>query len=404
MKIIAITLAASIFTNCTRASQDSSDKSVQGPQPFGNMTKDPNKAQVLIFYANEPAPTAKYNSEKASLIRSFDGAISLRPLLAKQIGRSKAKFDADFDKFNSAVKDEMKDLQEILCNAGSTSKSGVIFFTNSSIVSGKIAYCLPSSELTYLTETQVAALTRLYAEIKDTNKLYDHSPLSHNRMFQAALSIVSQVFRSTEFEYSLDLKSHGSVDKFLTPRIGYESTMITPEVVASVYESSKPVANTNPIGPSGFDKDGFDKEGFDKDGLDKQGLDKQGLDKQGLDKQGLDKQGLDKQGLSKDGLAELPAKLPPENAVGASKRDILETLTVTSKPMYFNVVFFESCKSDLGLLVQDLADDLAPNVGYFFTSDFSGLEYRTLNWRNLATQNSLRDWLKSDLERIAKSK
>ncbi len=389
MKIIVITIAASIFTNCMRVSQDSADKSVQPHQPFGNMTKDPNKAQVLIFYANEPAPTDKYNSEKASLIRSFDGAIGLRPLLAKQIGRSKAKFDADFDKFNSAVKDEMKDLQEILCNAGSTSKSGVIFFTNSSIVSGKIAYCLPSSELTYLTETQAAAITRLYAEIKDTNKLYDHSPLSHNRMFQAAISIVSQVFRATEFEYSLDLKSHGSVDKFLTPRIGYESTMITPEVVASVFEPSQNVANTNPIGPSGFDKDGFDKEG---------------LDKEGLNKEGLDKQGLEKVGLSKDGLAELPAKLPPENAVGTSKRDILQTLTVTSKPMHFNVVFFESCKSDLGMLVQDLADDLTPNVGYFFTSDFSGLEYRTLNWRNLATQNSLRDWLKNDLDQIAKSK
>lgn len=387
MKSPTITLLILSFLNLTGClpGDKSETKAVRPALKYANKDSlDSRKSQALIYYTNEPAGTAGYNLEKEKIKASFDGAIALQPTHEVQIRQAKQKFENDYQEFNSVVTKDLSDIKSIFCKTNSPVGSAAILLTNASIIAGKIEFCQPNGSLQRLSQTQIQKFSDMYQKIK-SNKVYEHSPLSHPSMVDLAISTAGQVFPSEQFEYTMVFKSHGSVAMFLTPKVGYEAEYITPQLIASFYEVKPPTPNTNP--------------------LDKDGLDKDGLDKNGLDKNGLDKNGLDKNGLEKDGLDVLPQKITVATAAGSTKEEVLTTLMATASGMFFNVVFFESCKSDLGdMLKNDLAESSAkPNIGAMFTSDSKGLRYTTLDWSKASdtSTKSLRDWLVAELNRIA---
>ena len=90
-------------------------------------------------------------------------------------------------------------------------------------------------------------------------------------------------------------------------------------------------------------------------------------------------------------------------AAGVTKFQMMSTLLSTNRDLFYNVVFMESCKSDLGALLQDLAEVPSPNIGYLYGSDQKGLSYNTVDWRSLQSSGatSLRDWLIQELDKKA---
>jgi hypothetical protein len=82
---------------------------------------------------------------------------------------------------------------------------------------------------------------------------------------------------------------------------------------------------------------------------------------------------------------------------------MLRAIMDPSRNMFFNVLFLESCNSDLGALMQDLADTPTPNIGYLFTSDHKGLSYNTVDYQRAkkSVSGSLRAWLATELNRAA---
>jgi hypothetical protein len=236
--------------------------------------------------------------------------------------------------------------------------------------------------------------------------------------------MVAEIFPPAKHEYSLVIKSHGNEELTITPKVAFDSQLVTSKFLARYFATrpeTRSVAQLDKAGldkngldkdgldkqgldKDGLDKDGLDKDGLDKDGLDKDGLDKDGLDKDGLDKDGLDKGGLDKDGLDKDGLAGAdPIHEHDIRAAGISKEQMLRAIMDPSRNMFFNVLFLESCNSDLGALMQDLADTPTPNIGYLFTSDHKGLSYNTVDYQRAkkSVSGSLRAWLATELNRAA---
>jgi hypothetical protein len=63
----------------------------------------------------------------------------------------------------------------------------------------------------------------------------------------------------------------------------------------------------------------------------------------------------------------------------------------------------ESCRSDIGNLILDLADVTSPTIGMLYSSDEKGLSYSTLDWSKLGRSGSasLRDWLMQELNATA---
>ena len=86
------------------------------------------------------------------------------------------------------------------------------------------------------------------------------------------------------------------------------------------------------------------------------------------------------------------------------KAEMMSMIMDPSHKMYFNVLFLESCKSDLGMLLTELSEyDYSPNIGYLFMSDEKGLSYNTVSWSEAgdSSATSLRNWLTNHLYSIA---
>jgi hypothetical protein len=268
-------------------------------------------------------------------------------------------------------------------------------------VTNKISYCTPKSGLKSIPDSELKKFADLYAQIK-SNPIHEHSPLAHPDMLNLSLDVVKAIFPTEKFEYSIVLKSHGSDTLTITPKVAYEARIVTAAFLKDRFARKK-ISPTRVIGNGLLlDKDGLEKDGLEKDGLDKIGLEKDGLEKDGLDKIGLEKDGLDKQGLDAAGLIR-GTSAAGAVAAGITKFQMMSALLNTDRDLFFNIVFMESCKSDLGVLLADLAEVQSPTIGYLYGSDEKGLSYNTLDWDSLLTSGSqsLREWLKQELDRNA---
>ena len=381
-------LVTSITTaSCKQILDQSNSKDLKPGLLLNDRTQDPKKSQALIYYANNPVQTGSYVDERQKIIANFDGAAKLNALKARQISAAQSKFAGDFDEFRRAVNTDITNIKSALCRPNTPSNAAVIFITNESITGQNIQYCGPGTGVTVLPSNLAQKFYDVYDRIK-VNPIYEHSPLSHVDMFKTALVVSSETFDPDRYEYSLVIKSHGSAEMTITPKVAYEAKLVTPTVIAG-YFASRP--ETRAI---------TNARSLEKDALDKDGLDKNGLDKDGLDKNGLDKNGLDKGGLE----GESDKVIQGIRAAGISKAEMMGMILDKSLRMYFNVLFLESCKSDLGSLLMDLADyEIAPNIGYLFASDEKGLSYNTVSWNLLggADATSLRTWLSNHLNSIA---
>jgi hypothetical protein len=401
-----------LLTSC-KIGDAAKSKALQPGRLIGERSQDPLKPQVLIHYANNPVNTGVYLAERESVMRSFDSAAAALPQRKSIIDGAKARVASDLDKFNDALAIDLADIKLSICSGNSAIKAGVVFINNSSLVNRRIEVCYPGETPTLAPSAVTAKVLAVYDRIK-SNKIFEHSPLAHLDMLRASLDLVGELFPADKHEYSLVIKSHGNEELTITPKVAFESHLVTSQFLAryfatrpetrSVAQLDKAGLDKNGLDKDGLDKQGLDKDGLDKDGLDKDGLDKDGLDKDGLDKDGLDKDGLDKDGLDKDGLAAGdPINERDIRAAGISKEQMLRAIMDPSRKMFFNVLFLESCNSDLGALMQDLADTPTPNIGYLFTSDDSGLSYNTVDYLRAkkSASGSLRAWLATELNRAA---
>ena len=380
--------AALLLLTACKFGDAAKSKAIQPGRLIGERSQDPFKAQVLIHYANNPVNTDVYLAERDSVLKSFDGAAMALPQRRSIIEGAKGRVASDLDKFNDALAIDLADINLSICRGNVAISAGVVFINNASLVNRRIQVCYPGESPTLVPATIANKVFSVYDRIK-TNKIFEHSPLSHLDMLRASLDMVAEIFPPAKHEYSLVIKSHGNEDLTITPKVAFDSQLVTSKFL-SRYFATRPATRS--------------VAQLDKAGLDKNGLDKDGLDKQGLDKQGLDKDGLDKDGLDKDGLAGTdPINDQDIRAAGISKEQMLRTIMDPSRNMFFNVLFLESCNSDLGALMQDLADTPTPNIGYLFTSDHKGLSYNTVDYQNAkkSASGSLRAWLATELNRAA---
>ena len=375
--------AALLLLTACKFGDAAKSKAIQPGRLIGERSQDPFKAQVLIHYANNPVNTDVYLAERDSVLKSFDGAAMALPQRRSIIEGAKGRVASDLDKFNDALAIDLADINLSICRGNVAISAGVVFINNASLVNRRIQVCYPGESPTLVPATIANKVFSVYDRIK-TNKIFEHSPLSHLDMLRASLDMVAEIFPPAKHEYSLVIKSHGNEDLTITPKVAFDSQLVTSKFL-SRYFATRPA--TRSVAQ-----------------LDKAGLDKNGLDKDGLDKQGLDKDGLDKDGLDKDGLAGTdPINDQDIRAAGISKEQMLRTIMDPSRNMFFNVLFLESCNSDLGALMQDLADTPTPNIGYLFTSDHKGLSYNTVDYQNAkkSASGSLRAWLATELNRAA---
>jgi hypothetical protein len=376
---IATTIAT---TSCKQILDQSKSKDLKPGILLNDRTQDPKKSQALIYYANNPVQTGSYVDERQKIIANFAGAAQLNAANARQISAAQSRFAGDFDEFGRAVNADLVSIKSSLCRPNSPSNAAVIFITNASITGQNLQYCEPGSGVKQVPSALAQKFYEVYDRIR-VNPIYEHSPLSHVDMFKAALVVSSTIFSPDTYEYSMVIKSHGGAEMTITPKVAYEAKLVTPNVIAGYFASrseNRAITNTRNL---------------EKDGLEKDGLDKGGLDKGGLDKGGLDKGGL-------EGAAE--EVIQGIRAAGISKSEMMGMILDKSFGMYFNVLFLESCKSDLGSLLMDLAEyETAPNIGYLFASDEKGLSYNTVSWNELsgADATSLRTWLTNHLNSIA---
>jgi pentapeptide MXKDX repeat protein len=399
MGIYAILL---LLTSC-KFGDAAKSKAIQPGRLIGERSQDPFKAQVLIHYANNPVNTAVYLAERDFVLKSFDGASMALPQRRAIIEGAKGRVASDLDKFNDALAIDLADIKLSICRGNAAISAGVVFINNASLVNRRIQVCYPGESPTLVPDTIANKVFSVYDRIK-TNKIFEHSPLSHLDMLRASLDMVTEIFPSAKHEYSLVIKSHGNEELTITPKVAFDSQLVTSKFLARYFATRPETRSVAQLDKAGLDKNGLDKDGLDKQGLDKDGLDKDGLDKDGLDKDGLDKDGLDKDGLDKDGLAGAdPIHEHDIRAAGISKEQMLRAIMDPSRNMFFNVLFLESCNSDLGALMQDLADTPTPNIGYLFTSDHKGLSYSTVDYQRAkkSASGSLRAWLATELNRAA---
>ncbi len=345
----------------------------------GDRTNDARKAQVLIHYVNNPVETPVYLDELAAVSKSFDGAAILLSHRGQVIRGARDRLKMDVPDFTKALNLDLAEIESTFCQKSAAIQAGVVFINNSAIVSKKLKYCEPGKTIEAVPAEIADKVYAIYDRIK-VNKIFNSSPLSHLDMLRASMDLVTELFPTDRHEYSLVVKSHGNEELAVTSKIAFESRVVTPKFLG-IYFANQPETRTIAS-------------------LDKQRLDKQGLDKQGLDKQGLDKQGLDKQRLEDEN----PIQTQDIRAAGISKEQLLQTIMDPERKMFFNVLFLESCKSDLGVLIQDVAETPTLNIGYLFTSDEKGLDYNTISYKSAgtSTEGSLRLWLVDELNSKAK--
>jgi hypothetical protein len=394
---VLILVTSVITASCKQIMNDSSSKDLKPGILLNDRSLDPKKSQALIYYANNPVQTGAYVDERQKILASFEGATKINSLKSKQISAAQQKFGADYDEFSKAVNSDTASIKASFCRPDAPSHAAVIFITNAGIIGQNLQYCAPGEGIKSVPSQLAQNFYDVYSRIK-VNPIYEHSPLSHVDMFKTALTVASTLFPSSGYEYSMVIKSHGNEQMTITPKVAYESKLVTPTLIAG-YFASRP-DNRAITNARSLEKDGLDKDGLEKDGLDKGGLDKGGLDKGGLDKGGLDKGGLDKGGLE----GEADKVIQGIRAAGIAKSEMMGMILDKSHGMYFNVLFLESCKSDLGTLLMDLAEyEIAPNIGYLFASDEKGLSYNTVSWTEAGEPGatSLRTWLSNHLNRIA---
>ncbi len=393
------------LAGCKFNFSQSTVKKIEPGRPISlKESRDPSKKQVLVYYGNNPVETSLYVSERAKILASFSEAAKMPNIKTSVLLAARSKFEKDASEFGIAVTKDVSGIRSSVCAKDARIGAGAFLISNAAVINNDIVFCNPGEIAQPIPDSESMKFARMYSRMRN-NPIYEHSPLSHPEMLKAVLDTVAVLFPTSKFEYSLVLKSHGSETMTITPKVGYEARIITPKFVAEHFqkksENSTLVSNKG-LDKDGLEKDGLDKDGLDKDGLDKDGLDKDGLDKDGLDKDGLDKDGLDKDGLDKDGLdsidhAGLAKNGKPEGAIaaGIAKGVMLAAILDPARDLFFNVVFMESCKSDIGPLMQDLADVPYPTIGYLYGSDLKGLAYTTVNWAALGSSGatSLRSWL-----------
>jgi pentapeptide MXKDX repeat protein len=386
LKLVMIGVA--LLSSGCKFTELSQPKALKHGKLVGERSQDPLKKQVLIHYANNPVNTETYLRERESILKNFDGAAAILPARKKIVEGAKGRVAEDLNKFNDALAIDIADIKLSICRSNVPIKAGVLFINNSSLVNRRIEVCHPGESPTLVPQKIADQVFHVYDQIKG-NQIYQHSPLAHVDVLRASLKIAAEIFPAHMHEYSLVIKSHGNEELTITPKVAFESRLVTSKFLANFFANRPETRSVAQL-----DKDGLDKDGLDKDGLDKDGLDKDGLDKDGLDKDGLDKDGLDNQD---------PITAQNIRAAGISKEQMLRVVMEPSHKMYFNILFLESCNSDLGVLMHDLAETETPNIGYLFTSDERGLSYNTVDYLRArkSVSGSLRAWLATELNMAA---
>ena len=392
---VILSVMALSLSGCKFNFSQSTVKKIEPGRPISlKDSRDPTKKQVLVYYGNNPVETSLYVSERAKILASFSEAAKMPNIKTSVLLAARSKFEKDASEFGIAVTKDVSGIRSSVCAKDARIGAGAFLISNAAVINNDIVFCNPGEIAQPIPDSESMKFARLYSRMRN-NPIYEHSPLSHPEMLKMVLDTVAIIFPTAKYEYSLVLKSHGSETMTISPKVGYESRIITPQFIAEHFQ--KKSENSTLAISTGLDKDGLEKDGLDKDGLDKDGLDKDGLDKDGLDKDGLDKDGLDKDGLDSIDHAGLVKDGKPEGAIaaGIAKGVMLAAILDPARDLFFNVVFMESCKSDIGPLMQDLADVPYPTIGYLYGSDLKGLPYTTVNWAALGSSGatSLRLWL-----------
>ena len=389
--LVSISLIGLSLSSC-KFSEPARDKAVNEGMLVGDKTRDPRKSQVLIHVSNNPVNTSTFLSEKTAILKSFDEAANLLPDRQDIIKHARSLFEKDWDAHTNALATDIADIKIGICNANTGLASGVVIINNSSIVNKRFWYCPINEGEQRVTEALIQPILTVYDRIK-TNKLYESSPLSHPEILQASLEMVRKLFPTDKHEYSLIIKSHGNAELAVTSKVAFESTLVTGKFIAKYFKSRparRPIAM---LDKAGFDKAGFDKAGFDKAGFDKAGFDKGGLSSPNIDITAIEKGSVD----GPTAIETLDIR-----AAGISKEHLLQILLSEKHDMFFNVVFLESCNSDIGALAQGLADTPEARIGYLYTSDKDGIGYSTLNYQSArdSRTGSLRVWLVEELNKV----
>jgi hypothetical protein len=302
----------------------------------------PGKKKVLIYYANETAPSA----DEA---KNYDVLIQwLKTSDEESIRKIARSLESDLKTFHAVVDEEIAAIQRNLSKADPNTKVAAVIFTNRLARRG--VFRVQESGSDAVAEAKIA-MPKLNGLVCKSN------PLAHPDVFTAALTAVSKRFDAANHQYVLVTKSHGGPQVALTPRIVLEASTTSRQDLLAMLDrdvtrtkSETLAAGTRTLLESAkllLDADKWEMPFLDKDNA------------------------LD--------ASDINSKLP---AVGVTKADFVSTITAMGRQsgMKFPVLFVESCRSqleDVELRELTAADS---NIGLLYTSDLKGLSYKTLDY------------------------
>lgn len=331
---------------------------------------DASKATVLIYYANETAPN---ESEAKNYALLMDWLGSSKNAKIKEIAGSLA---SDLETFHVVVDEEIEAIRRHVAALESQRKVRVAVFTNRLARAGKYHILQPDTD---------GVIEAAIAVPKFDNLVYDANPLAHPELFARALESVGKRFDPQQHQFVLITKSHGGPDVALTPRVILDAAATGREQLLAMVEQDLASANAHRHTPEAVLNEAGEIEKaseIDKDDLLGKDTGTPMSKDRKLSGEKWEFPILEKASeILKEGTlsGDPPASAPQ---IGVRKADYAAILLRLGRDqeMTFPVVFVESCRSQLEDSTVQQLQSHDTNIGRLYTSDLTGLQYKTLDY------------------------
>lgn len=238
--IVVLSAAVMLATGCQESITDSELDSLDQGVNVGDASGRHGKTEVLVYYANETAPSGEEATNYNRMIAALEKHSKTR-FIAERLSK-------DTHLFPLIVDEETKDLKEFLCSKKNKAGTALIIFTNRGVRNGVIEYCRNGEAVKTLKYDFMAYLTKNDTGIEGDFRA-ENNPLANLKALERALEIVRWKFIPTKYLYSLVTKSHGNATHFLIPRLLVRTDKISAEEIADELVAKLPESDDEESSP-----------------------------------------------------------------------------------------------------------------------------------------------------------
>lgn len=222
--VLALSAALLLAMGCRETVTDSQLDSLDKGVNVGNAYDRHGKTEVLIYYANETAPSGEEATNYSRMIAALDKHPKTK-FIAERLLKDTHLFPLIVDK-------ETKDLKDNLCSRKNKTGTALIIFTNRGVRNGVIEYCRNGGEVKTLKYDYIGYLKK-YATGMEGDFRAENNPLANLKSLERALEIVRWKFVPTRYLYNLVTKSHGNPTHFLIPRLLVRTDKVSADEIAA---------------------------------------------------------------------------------------------------------------------------------------------------------------------------